>query len=341
MRYARRTEVLLLAATVPLLLLTIFAWPSIRGWYAPPALPKEKITIALCNTYPGSGLLYLAVAKGFYVQEDLDVTLQPYTTGLDAMKAMLEKRADLGTTGDTPLMFAVMAGHPVAVVATIFTAGGAFGTVARRDQGIESISDLKSKRIGVTRGTDGDFILSTMLARSRISPDHVKLVPLPPEAMVDALTAGKVDAVTSWEPWLTRAQKSLGEKGVEFRIDSGFVLNFSLAGDPEWIQSHPDKIQRLLRALLRAQKFADENWSEAQAIIVKSEQIDPATFDTAGTRYRFVVQLSQGLLILLEDMARWAIQNKLTDRTTVPNFLDVIDTTALTAVSPDTVTIVR
>ena len=341
MRYAHRTKIFLLAATVLFLLLGILAYPSIKAWYSPPAPPKDKITIALSNTYPGSGLLYIAVAKGFYIQENLDVTLQPYTTGLDAMKAMLEKRADLGTTGDTPLMFAVMAGHPVAVVATIFTAGGAFGTVARRDQGIESISDLKSKRIGVTRGTDGDFILSTMLARSRISPDHVKLVPLPPEAMVEAVTAGKVDAVSSWEPWLTRAQKSLGEKGVEFRIDSGFVLNFSLAGDPEWIQSHPDKIQRLLRALLRAQKFADENWSEAQAIIVKSEQIDPATFDTAGTRYRFVVQLSQGLLILLEDMARWAIQNKLTDRTTVPNFLDVIDTTALTAVSPDTVTIVR
>jgi len=341
MRSARRTGVFLLAAAALVLLLATLAWPSIKSRWAPSALPKEKITIALSSTYPGSGLLYIAAAKGFYAQENLDVTLQPYTTGLDAMKAMLEKRADLGTTGDTPLMFTVMAGHPVAVVATIFTAGGAFGTVARRDQGIESIADLKGKRIGVTRGTDGDFILSTMLARNKIPFDHVKIVPLQPEAMVDSMTAGTVDAVASWEPWLTRAHKSLGEKGVEFRIDSGFVLNFSLAGNPEWIKGHPDKVQGLLRALLRAKTFADENQAEAQVIVVKSEQIDPGTFDTAGTRYRFVVQLSQGLLILLEDMARWAIQNKLTAQTTVPNFLDVIDATALATVSPDTVTIVR
>lgn len=341
MRSTRRTGAFLLVAAALILLLATVAWPSIEAWWTPPALPKEKITIALSNTYPGSGLLYIAAAKGFYAQENLDVTLLPYTTGQEAMNAMLEKRADLGTTGDTPLMFTVMAGQPVAVVATIFTAGGAFGTVARRDQGIETIADLKGKRIGVTRGTDGDFILSTMLARSKISPDDVKIVPLPPEAMVDTLTAGKVDAIASWEPWLTRTQKSLGENSVEFRIDSSFALNFSLAGNPQWIQSHPDKVQRLLRALLRAKTFADENWNEAQAIVVKSEHIDPDTFNTAGTRYRFVVQLSQGLLILLEDMARWAIQNKLTEQTTVPNFLDVIDTTALTAVSPDTVTVVR
>lgn len=341
MRYARRTEVLLLAATVLFFILAIFAWPSIRAWYSPPAAPKEKITVALSNTYPGSGLLYIAAAKGFYGQENLDVTLQPYITGLDAMKAVRERRADLGTTGDAPLMFATMAGQSGTVVATIFTAGGAFGTVARRDRGIESVAELKGKRVGVTRGTDGDFILSTMLARSKISADQVHREPLPPEAMVEALIAGKVDAIASWEPWLTRATKALGENGVEFRIDSSFALNYSLAGDSAWVRKHPEKVQKLLRALLRAREFADDNWSEAQAIIVKSEQIDPATFNTPGTRYRLVVQLHQGLLILLEDMARWAIQNKLTERTEVPNFLDVIDSSALTAVSPDTVTVVH
>jgi len=338
---ARRTGAFLLVAAALAFLLAALAWPSLKVWWAPPAPPKEEISIALSNTYPGSGLLYIAAAKGFFAQENLDVALQPYTTGQDAMKAMLDKHADLGTTGDTPLMFAVMAGQPVAVVATIFTAGGAFGTVARRDQGVETIADLKNKRIGVTRGTDGDFILSTMLARSKISPDDVKLVPLAPEVMVDTLAAGTVDAVASWEPWLIRAQKSLGENGVEFRIDSGFVLNFSLAGNPEWIRDHPDKVQRLLRALLRAKTFADEKRSEAQAIVVNAEHIDPTTFNTAGTRYRFVVQLSQGLLILQEDMARWAIQNRLTEQTTVPNFFNIVDTTALTVVNPEAVTIVR
>jgi predicted transcriptional regulator len=153
--------------------------------------------------------------------------------------------------------------------------------------------------------------------------------------------AGKVDAIATWEPWLSRASKALGENGVKFRIDSGVLTNYSLVGNAQWVRANPDKVQRLLRALLRAKEFADENQNEAQAIIVKSLGIDPSTFATAGTRYHFVVLLSQRLLIMLEDMARWAIVNNLTNRTTVPNFLDVMNMDALTVVKPDAVTIVR
>ena len=69
--------------------------------------------------------------------------------------------------------------------------------------------------------------------------------------------------------------------------------------------------------------------------------MDRASLDALGTNYQFVVQLDQNLLIMLEDQARWAIQNKLTEQTVIPNFLSVISMDALTAVSPDAVTIVR
>lgn len=322
------------------LIAVALGWQPIMTLVAPPP-PPEKINIALANTYPGSGLLYIAAAKGFYAQEGLDVTMQPFTSGRDAMNAALEKRADLGTTGDVPLMFAAMDGLPVAIVATIFTASGAHGIVARRDRGISTLADLKGKVVGVTRRTDGDFILSTMAARFHVAHNELRIEPLKPEQMVEAIKAGKVDAVSTWEPWLSSASKALGEIGLESRTEGGLELNFSLAGNADWIRANPDKIQRLLRALLQARNFADENPNEARALIVKAANIDPSPFDNVGPRYRFVVQLNQGILILLEDMARWAIQNKLTDRTVVPNFLDVISMDALTAVKPDAVTIVR
>jgi len=180
-----------------------------------------------------------------------------------------------------------------------------------------------------------------MAARFHVAPNELRIEPLKPEQMVEAIKAGKVDAVSTWEPWLSSASKALGENGLESRTEGGLELNFSLAGNADWIRANPDKIQRLLRALLEARNFADENPNEARAIIVKAATIDPSLFDHVGPRYRFVVQLNQGILILLEDMARWAIQNKLTDRTVVPNFLDVISMDALTAVKPDAVTIVR
>ena len=47
--------------------------------------------------------------------------------------------------------------------------------------------------------------------------------------------------------------------------------------------------------------------------------------------------LDQGLLLAMEDQARWMISNKLTDRTQVPNYLNYIDAEALLKVDPKTV----
>jgi NitT/TauT family transport system substrate-binding protein len=97
-----------------------------------------------------------------------------------------------------------------------------------------------------------------------------------------------------------------------------------------------------LRALLRSKRFADENPQAARAIIVAAMKEDPGVFDTIGSNYRFVVQLDQSLLIMLEDQARWAIEHKLTGgRTTMPNFFGMVAADALTAVNHDAVTIVR
>ncbi len=55
----------------------------------------------------------------------------------------------------------------------------------------------------------------------------------------------------------------------------------------------------------------------------------------------FILSLSQVLIIAMEDEARWAIKNNLTDATEVPNYLDYIYFDALEAVKPDAVNIIH
>jgi NitT/TauT family transport system substrate-binding protein len=53
------------------------------------------------------------------------------------------------------------------------------------------------------------------------------------------------------------------------------------------------------------------------------------------------VTLPQALIIAMEDEARWRIENKLTDKTTVPNYLNFLYLDGLEAVSPEAVTVIR
>ena len=320
--------------------IAIFYWQPIAAWFAPPP-PKGRLTIALVNTYPGSGLLYVAAANGDFAHEGLDVTFDPYTSGGAAINAALQKRADLAASADIPVMFAALESLPVAIVATIFTTNRALGIVARRDRGIAGVADLKGKIVGVALRTDSHFVLGTMLARHQIALSDVRIKNLQPEDMLAALMTGKVDAISIWEPGFTTASKALAKNAAAFRAEGRFMFDFNLAGRADYIQANPDRIQRVLRAILRAKQFADSKPQEARAIIAKAMKIDSGIFDTIGPNYRFVLELNQNLLSVLEDQARWAIQNKLTDRTEIPNFLPLIYMDGLLAVQPDAVTIVR
>jgi len=51
--------------------------------------------------------------------------------------------------------------------------------------------------------------------------------------------------------------------------------------------------------------------------------------------------LDQSLVLALEDEARWAIKNKLTSKTKVPNYLNHIHLDALKSVAPSAVTIIH
>lgn len=340
----KRNKIILVPAALIIGLVAVLFWPiygqTIKTWFAPAPLVQQKLSLAV-NPYPGSGLPYLAAAKGYFAQEGLAVTFQSYTSGRDALKASLDKQADLATVADMPVMYATMKRQPVAIVASIFTASRSYWVLARHSRGVVTLADLKDKTIGVTSGTDGHFVLSTMLARHRLELNQVNIVNLVPEEMLAALQSGKVDAISTWEPWLGAASRALGADAVEFRTDPGFVIDFNLAGRADWISANQGKIQSLLRALLRAKRFAEEQPKEAHELITRHMKIDPATFEAGAAKYRFVVQLEQNLLIMLEDQARWAMQNKFSDQTVVPNFLSAIDTAALTAVQANAVKIVR
>ena len=51
--------------------------------------------------------------------------------------------------------------------------------------------------------------------------------------------------------------------------------------------------------------------------------------------------LDQTILVSLEDEARWAMKERLTDKKEIPNYLDFIFIDALEQAKPEAVTIIR
>jgi NitT/TauT family transport system substrate-binding protein len=303
--------------------------------------PPEPITIAANTRYAGTGLVFAGQMKGYFANEGLNVTLQPYTTGKSALDAVVEGRADLATVADIPIMFAVTKGQPVSVVATIFTVEKDPGIIGRRDKGILTLASLKGKRIGVTLGTSGHFVLDTFLIRQKLSTDDVTLRDLQPEELSEALAKGEVDAIATWEPYLGALRTQLGENGMIFYGDGIYELAFNIAGRRDYVVSHPGTIKKLLRALVHAERFCEEEPDAARRIIAGAINVSLENLQGLWPTYRFNVALNQSLLLALEDQTRWAIKNQLIARPDMPNYLNSLYLDGLKAVKPESVTVIH
>ena len=128
-----------------------------------PAGPPEKVTIAYA-TAPYTVLADIAQAQGYFKLEGLEVTPHFHVTGKAALDEVLAGKADFATVADTPLMFSIMNGHQISIIATIQSSNKNNGIVARKDRGISTPQDLKGKKLGVSLGTISEFFADAFLA---------------------------------------------------------------------------------------------------------------------------------------------------------------------------------
>lgn len=327
--------VLVLAA----LLAAGYAWTS-RTPAVQADAPLEPVTIANI-TYPGTCPVIVAQAKGHFTREGLLVTIQPYSTGKATLDAVLQGQANLGTTGDLPVMFAAMNRQPISIVATIATAQNDLGIVGRKDKGIVTPGSLKGKRIGVTLVSGGHFVLDAFLTRQKLSISEVKVRDLKPDELANALAKGEVDAVSTWQPYLGSLQTQLGGNGTTFLSGGIYDVALNLTGSRDYVANHPETIRKVLRALVHAGRFCNDSPDAASQLVAEALKMNVADLKALWPQYRFNLTLDQSLLLALEDESRWAIRNKLIDRADMPNYLNHVALDALKAVSPAAVTIIH
>jgi sulfonate transport system substrate-binding protein len=305
-----------------------------------PVGPPEKVTIAYSAT-PDSALAQVAQTAGYYQQEGLDAIAQKHPYGKVALDAMLEGKADFATVAEMPIMFAVMQGEKITIIATIQTSNENNAIIARKDRGILTPRDLKGRTIAVTSGTLLDFFMDAFLASQGMSRKDITVVNMAPEKMVEAVERGDVDAIAAWSYVLIQAQKRLGDKGVTFYDEDVYTQTFNVVTTQDYIRTKPENVKKVLRALVKAEQFVVQRPAEAQAIVADFSNIDKAIIGEMWPVENFSVTLDQSLLLALEDESQWAIKNGLAGTTKIPNYLTFIFFDGLESVKPNAVRILR
>ena len=299
--------------------------------------PVEKITVAAAEYLTGA-LVYIAEDQGFFEENGLDVTLKGYGSGKACADALIAGEADISTSADFVFVSNSFELTELRVFGTVATKQ-VKELVARKDKGITAINDLVGKKIGVTKKSGAEFQLGVFLTFNGISQEDVELVDLKPPEMMGAILNGDVDAVFVWDPYLYHLKKELGENAISWHGGEDFY--FVLLTKEDWLDKNPAAAERFIKSMLEAEEYIKDNPEEAKEFATVRFDYESDYMDYCWPKQEYAVTLPQAMLILLEDQARWRIEQGLTDAIEVPNYLRYIYLDALEEVKTEAVTIIR
>jgi len=321
-----------------LAILVIVAFSACNKLSPPKAEPVQKIAVSY-TTQPQSTLLHVAVAKGYFTEENLDVESSIYPFGKPSLQALLDHKTDFAAVAETPIMFSVLKGEKIFAIANIEATSLNNAIIARKDAGINKPLDLKGKRIAYTPGTTSDFFLDSLLTSIGLQRKDIHAIPLKPDEMQEAILTNKIDAACTWNFTLAQIARQLGANATRIVDREIYTETYNIVAQQEFVQKNPETVKRFLRALIKAENFVHQHPEEAQSLMALNAKVDIGLIHEIWDTFDFRVTQDQTLLITLEDETRWAIQNKLTDQTVIPDYRQMIHLDSLRAVKPEAVLI--
>jgi NitT/TauT family transport system substrate-binding protein len=293
----------------------------------------EKITIST-SLSTVTGMLLIAQEKGYFGDSGLDVTFKFLPSGNVGVEQVMAGQVDIAAFTEFVLVSGIFAGGESLKCLGAIAAAEDTQVIARKDQGIRQPGDLKGKLIGVFRGSNSEFFLGRFLTFNGLSIKDIKIENLDPSAMGEALAGGKTDAVMVWEPWANNIMTRLVDETVSWPGQGGQKYYWLLVTTNQLIQARPGVLERLFRALKRAEIFIKNHKEESIGIVAAYIRTPPAVLKSFWSKYEYALSLDQALLIAMEDEARWMMRHKLTHQTGLPNYLDYFHVDPLAKVDP-------
>jgi ABC-type nitrate/sulfonate/bicarbonate transport system substrate-binding protein len=282
---------------------------------------------------PGAVLMILAREQAYFEQEGLAPAYTTYPSGKRALnEGLFADQADITSASDLPAAEMLREGKDLVILSALQSARSINSIVARRDSGIARIADLTGKRVGTQQISAVHFFLDRTLQANGVESARVFHAFYPAEQLVPALAGGKIDAISMREPYVSQALAQLGANGVAFEAPWVYPQFEVLVARRGYAETHAEEMKRVLRALLRAERFLVAQPREAAAVLARSMKLSPEAAERVLAQTINRVSLSQALLPMLETQLRWLeTRSPVTARLT-GNLLDALHLGSLQAV---------
>ncbi|MBI5131818.1 MAG: NrtA/SsuA/CpmA family ABC transporter substrate-binding protein [Rhodopseudomonas palustris] len=192
----------------------------------------------------------------------------PFESPTDGKNAVVTGSVDFGIFGLAAATLGGANGEPVVVVGAACNRGMA--VVAGKNSGINSIKDLKGKKLAIWPGSTQEVVILDRLTAEGMTIKDVEAVRVSFSDMAPALARGDIDAYVGAEPAAGISLANGVGKIVEYPYSTPTgSLNMVLSTRRELIEKDPELIRTLLKIHRKASEFA---MSDREAFVAMAMQ---------------------------------------------------------------------
>jgi len=246
-----------------------------------PAAAQDKMQLQL-NWFhlADHSPIYLAMKKGYYKEENIDLTVLRGSGSADSAKKIDLGQADVGISDAPTVLTAISKGANLKMVAVVYDKAGN-NVFFKKSANIKSPKDLAGKKIAVPPADSHRVLWPAFAATQGIDPNSVTMVNVKPEGKQAIVAAGEVDAsfdlYTSYAIWEKVLGK--GEVGHLLWADYGLpIYGHTYFVNNDLVKKNPKLIERFLRATHKGWRDAKANPAASiDAMVEQVPGLDRAT----------------------------------------------------------------
>jgi NitT/TauT family transport system substrate-binding protein len=236
------------------------------------------------SAWPGWFPWRIAESEQLFSAHQIDVNLTWFDGYLDSINALVSGQLDANTQTLNDTISSVAAGSDQVIVLVNDNSTGNDKIIVR--EGINTVADLKGKKVAAEEGTVDHFLLLLGLKEAGLSAEDIDFQPLETGAAAAAFVAGQVDAVGVFAPFTTKALERPGSKELFSSKDFPGAIPDHLVVTRRLINERPEAVQALVNTWFDTLEFIKTNPDRSYQIMAERAGVSVEEYKQyeAGTK---------------------------------------------------------
>lgn len=307
-----------------------------------------EVKVGITTSFLGEAATFTAQKQGFFTKHGLAVDLKHNISGGNSIIDLFEGKVDIAHVAETPIVYSLLDSSyykgpnvpPFQIFADMMYSNEIQHIIARKDHSIDEPEDIVGKKIALYKGTQLEYFLDSFLLEYQISKNNLTILNMEPGSQIEAISNGDIDVAVTWEPYATYIQQQLKDRAVNIDTDLTYSTLWLAVTLNSYAEQNPEILIAYLQSIKEAHDYIAKHPTQTQKLIADKTGVSIEAVKATWKEIDYQLSLSERMLTLLEDQARWMKRRNLTD-TLSYNFKDIINFEPMRAVYPKGITVIQ